>query len=357
MNADQFFNLLNETDGSYLAAAYKSMTEKPARAWFRPTLIAACLMLVLLAIPVGIMIGNRTIKPSVPVITPNTTGHSTITAAPPATTTTAPTTTQTPITTEKPKASVLDIPGATLFDEVDWSYSKPGNANTGSPILSKEQQLEWINQMKENNSIVVGYIKDYTSVLVPDGMDYYHIVTMEIQVLENISGIEAQTVKAIYACRYEYLPYDAYKPRGTYRGTDTISSIVDQFLEALNCTSAYIYNQGDAAGFMLLKESLDQTVQIDDTSYNLSDYADYVLDACLTCDITCMVALRDYLFAYKLNSSLIKEVFNFSFPYPCPYEYPFSYPLETSKEDDVKANNPPSPPRNQKCTSLIKTDN
>lgn len=329
MNADQFFNLLNETDGSYLAAAHKSMTEKPARTWFRPTLIAACLMLVLLAIPVGIMIGNRTIKPSVPVITPNTTGHSTVTAAPPATT--APTTTQTPITTEKPKASVLDIPGATLFDEVDWSYSKPGSPHASSPTLSKEEQLEWLNQMKENNSIVMGYIKDYTSVLVPDGKDYYHIATMEIQVLENISGIEAQTIKAVYACRYEYLPYDTYKPRGTYQGTDSIASSADQFLEALNCTEAYKAQQGKCAGFILLKESKTETLTIAEESYCLSDYANYVLDASLGWDYTGRIGLRSFFgYYYKLHLDVLKQSFNKSFI----KTYPYPYPTETPKSSN-----------------------
>lgn len=330
MNSSQFFDLLNETDSNYLAAAHKSMTEKPARAWFRPALIAACLTLVLLAIPVGIMIGKSNNTPQVPVIDPSTSDHTVTTVAPP--------TTEAPGTTARP--SILDIPGAVPFEEVDWSYSKPGIPSTGNPLLSQEEQLEWINQMKENNSIVVGYIKDYTSVLVPDGMDYYHISTMEIQVLDNISGIEAKTIKAVYACQYVYLPYGAYTPQGTYHGTDTISTIADQFLQALNCTEAYIYNQGLAAGFILLKESKDQTFLIGDTSYNLSDYADYVLDACLACDSTGTVALRDFIYWYKIYSFVIEEAFtgSFSFPYPCPYQYPFSYPLETPKNGDSNAN-------------------
>lgn len=336
INSHQFFDLLNEADSSYLAAAHKSMTAKPARMWVRPALIAACLTLILVAIPVGILIGNRTIKPSVPVIDPSITANT-------VTTTQAPPTTQAPQTTTPP--SILNIPGAVLFDEVDWIYSKPGNANTGSPVLPREEQLEWLNQMKENNSIVVGYIKDYTSVLVPDGKDYYHIASMEIQVLDNISGIEAQTIKAVYACKYKYAPYDAYVPQGTYYGTGRIRSSVDQFLQALNCTEAYVGNQGDAAGFMLLKESNDQTILIGDTTYNLSDYADYVLDACLQCDNMCYVALCNYLFWYRANSSVVNEVFNypFSFPYPCPYEFPFSYPLETPNDSDSAANIPTFP--------------
>ena len=113
MNADQLFTLLNETNDSYLKAAHKSMTAKPTRAWFHPALIAACLTLVLLAIPVGILIGNRTITPNVPIISPSTESNTVIT-------------TKAPETTEKPKASILDIPGATVFDENDNRFYKEG---------------------------------------------------------------------------------------------------------------------------------------------------------------------------------------------------------------------------------------
>ncbi len=319
INSNQFFDLLGEADSSYLTAAYKSMNEKPARAWFRPALIAACLTLVLIAIPVGILIGNRTIKPTVPVIDPTTT------------TATVPPATTPPETTGTPKASVLDIPGATLFDKVDWTYSKPGSPNASSPSLSKEEQFEWINQMKENNSIVMGYIKDYTSVLVSQGKDYYHISTMEIQVLENISGIESETIKAVYTCRYEYLPYDAYKPTGTYQGTDSIGSSADQFFEALDCTEAYKAQKGKCAGFILLKDSKNETLTIGEESYHLSDYADYILDASLMWDYTGRIGLRSFLgYYYKLHSDVIEEAFN----KPFRKTYPYPYPAETPKDSD-----------------------
>ena len=113
MNASQFFTLLNETDSSYLATAHKSMTEKPARMWFRPALIAACLTLVLVAIPVGIMIGNRTIKPSVPVITPTTTDNTVTTTPITTASTTIPATTSVSPTLVIPENyQALYIPGA-----------------------------------------------------------------------------------------------------------------------------------------------------------------------------------------------------------------------------------------------------
>ena len=147
--------------------------------------------------------------------------------------------TTTPTTT---KASILDIPGATLYDQNSDTnkFSKPGKPSNPSPTLSDEEVSEWLNNMKQNNSILVGYIKDYTSILVPDGKDYYHVVTMEIHVLQNVSNIEKEIVKAVYVCRYEYLPYDVYKPQGIYQATNSINVQTDQFLEALNHTESYI---------------------------------------------------------------------------------------------------------------------
>lgn len=325
MNSSQFFDLLNETDSNYLAAAHKSMTEKPARAWFRPALIAACLTLVLLAIPVGIMIGKSNYTPQVPVIDPSTSDHTVVTTAPP--------TTEAPQTTARP--SILDIPGATVFDENDNRFYKPGNSFSGSLSISDEKILEWTKHMKENNSIVIGYIKDYTTVLVEDGKDYYQISTMEIQVLENVNGIEEKTITAVYACRY-YNEYGHYRPDGTYRGSDSIWSTCDQFREALICTDAYVANQGKAAGFILLKESKNQTLLIGDTPYNLSDYADYVLDACLQWAYYGGLYLRTTESCFVVYPRIVEDVFNKSFMnvYPCPYEYPVSYPLETPKDSN-----------------------
>ena len=330
MNSSQFFDLLNETDSNYLAAAHKSMTEKPARAWFRPALIAACLTLVLLAIPVGIMIGKSNNTPQVPVIDPSTSDHTV--------TTVAPHTTEAPKTTARP--SILDIPGATVFDENDNRFYKPGNSFSGSLSISDEKILEWTKHMKENNSIVIGYIKDYTTVLVEDGKDYYQISTMEIQVLENVNGIEEKTITAVYACRY-YNEYGHYRPDGTYRGSDSIWSTCDQFREALICTDAYVAFQGKVAGWFLLKKANDQKLMLGDTFYNLSDYAEYVLDASLRLTEYGGLFLNLGAGYYSIPSSFVEEAFNKSFtnPYPCPYKYPFSYPLvETPKNGDSNAN-------------------
>ena len=321
MNADQLFTLLNETNDSYLKAAHKSMTEKPARTWFHPALIAACLTLVLLAIPVGILIGNRTITPNVPIISPSTESNTVIT-------------TKAPETTEKPKASILDIPGATVFDENDNRFYNEGRPSSYTDLFSEERTREILKHIKRNNSIVIGFIQDYTTVLVEDGEDYYQMTTMTIQVLEKVIGIEEKTVTAVYACRY-YNENGRYRPAGTYHVPDSIKSPCDQFKYALICTQAYVAQQGNAAGFILLKESKDQTLLIDNAAYNLSDYADYVLDACLGWANWGSLFLNlgggGY---YPIPSSFVEEAFNQSFAttYPCPYEYPFSYPLEVPSD-------------------------
>ena len=278
---------------------------------------AACLTIMLLAIPLGILIANQTDTPKVPIVDA---------------TTSSPVTTQVPQTTARP--SILDIPGATVLDENDDRFDEPGYSFfPSSKHPSEEERLEWVKNMKENNAIVIGYIQDYTTVLVEDGEDYYQISTMTIQVLENVSGIEEKTVTAVYACRY-YNDYGNYKPAGTYRGSDSIWSRCDQFREALICTDAYIANQGKAAGFLLLKESKDQTILIGNTTYNLSDYADYVLDACLQWAYYGGLWLRTTGSFIAVYPHILEEVFNKSFTntYPCPYEYPFSYPLEETPE-------------------------
>ena len=171
--------------------------------------------------------------------------------------------------------------------------------------------------MKENNSIVIGYIKDSTSVLVEDGDGYYRINTMQIQVLKNIIDIEEKTITAVYACRYERNYGNVYKPAGTYRCTDSFGVKTDQFLEALFCTQAYVELQGKAAGFILLREATDQKLTLGNTSYNLSDYADYVLDACLAVDEYGGIVLRSTSgYCYAIYPHIVEEVFNRSFLFP-----------------------------------------
>ncbi|MBQ4120517.1 MAG: hypothetical protein IJD35_00735, partial [Clostridia bacterium] len=266
INSHQFFDLLNEADSSYLAAAHKSMTAKPARMWVRPALIAACLTLVLVAIPVGILMGNRTIKPTIPVIDPSTSDHT-------VTTTQA----QVPQTTARP--SILDIPGATVFDENDKRFLTSGSAYSGNYSVTEEEKLEAITHMKENNSVVVGIIKDFTSVLVEDGDAYYRLNTMEIQVKKSLSGVKKETVTAVYACRYE-LDNRYYIPATIYQPTDSISVTNDMFEQALMCTEAYAHHKDDWAGLFLIKDAKNEKITIGATSYSLSDYADYVMEAC-----------------------------------------------------------------------------
>lgn len=281
INSNQFFDLLGEADSSYLTASYKSMTEKPARVWFRPALIAACLTLVLIAIPVGILIGNRTIKPTVPVIDPTTTTAT----VPPATTPSE--------TTEAPKASILDIPGATLFENDGRFVTEGGKDSSFDTFYSftDAQKHEWAYRVKEENEVVVGYVKDYTSVLVPDGKDYYRITTMEIAVLEDFSGIGVETVKAVYANRYKWYSGGDYYPVTKYVIADGIKENTnevikdlgvqcDMFQEALFCSNTpEVY-----PGLILLKDAQNNDLTIGEDTYHLSDYADYVLDACLMYD-------------------------------------------------------------------------
>ncbi|MBR6768623.1 MAG: hypothetical protein IKM34_03955 [Clostridia bacterium] len=312
MNSSQFFDLLNETDSNYLAAAHKSMTEKPARAWFRPALIAACLTLVLLAIPVGIMIGKSNNTPQVPVIDPSTSDHTV--------TTVAPHTTEAPKTTARP--SILDIPGATVFDENDGRFETINrDPYYSGPIydLTGAQTIAWAKRIKKENDAVLGVVKDYTSVIVPDGKAFYRITTMEITVLEDYSGIGSETIKAVYTNRYE-LDSNVYRPVSQYFIGDVIEPLSettikdfsisnDMFQEALECTRKS-KETNPCASLLLLKKSEGKTLTIDEKIYNLSDYANYVLDASFEYE-----PQFDFFFdpsqriAFIFRSSLIREVF------------------------------------------------
>jgi len=333
INSHQFFVLLGEADSSYLAAAHKSMTEKPARARFRPALIAACLTLILVAIPVGIMIGNRTIKPTIPVIDPSITDT---TSTPEAPTTTCP-----PQTTEKPKASVLDIPGATLFDENDKRFvTEERKDSTYDTFYSftDEQKHEWAYRVKEENEVVVGYVKDYTSVLVPDGKDYYRITTMKIAVLKDFSGIDVETVNAVYANRYEF-DSDYYYPATKYIIGDGINEDTneviknlgvhcDMFQKALICTNA----PKSYPGLILLKDAKDSNLNIGEDTYHLSDYADYVLDACLMYDKELdRIDLDRSNVQLGFRSGMLRELFFNMISFDRGSDTPFFY-LEDSYE-------------------------
>lgn len=304
MNKNELLeNAIGKIDDDLLFDAETVRYQKKRRP-FAFLIAAACLTVMLLAIPLGILIANHSETPEVPIITTNNTVITTV--APPVTQ--AP-----PQTTAHP--SILDIPGAMLFDETDERFFEKGPGFVVGTGTSEEDTLEWIKHMKENNSVVVGYIKSSASALVPDGKDYYRLTTMEIQVIRDVSGVGKETITAVYACQYQYQPYDAYTPATTYRGTDNFSVTTDAFKEALICTEAYQTHPDSCAGFILLKEAEDETLTIGQNSYKLSDYADYVLEACAQWDVVAGVGFRRYPSGYyRLHWAMIEEVFGIDTP-------------------------------------------
>jgi len=312
MNKNELLeNAIGKIDEDLLLDAETMRNQKPRRR-FAFFVAAACLTVILLAIPLGILIANQNEKPEVPIVTTNNTVITTVTL---------PTTTIPLQTTKRP--SVLDIPGATVFDENKQYFSTHG----GKPFVGQlweftgEQTLEWAERVKQENEVVVGYIKDYTSVLVPDGKAYYRISTMEIAVLEDISGMGSKTVSAVYANRYEW-DGSNYKPvsqyfigDGIYKDEikENLSVNNDMFEDALLCTEAYFsrHDSPIGAGLIFLKKAEGNSLTVEETTYQLSDYADYVLDACFQYDyIYDQVYFRSYYktILLRFRPALLREV-------------------------------------------------
>ncbi|MBR6768567.1 MAG: hypothetical protein IKM34_03665 [Clostridia bacterium] len=301
---------LGKIDDDLLFDAETVRGRKPRR-HFAFFAAAACLTVILLAVPLGILIANQNETPEVPLIT---TSNTVITTA------TLPTTTIPPQTT---RPSVLDIPGATLFEENKQNFSTHGGSPFVGQLLefTQDQTLKWAERVKQENDVIVGYIKDYTSVLVPDGKAYYRISTMEIAVLEDISGIESETVTAVYANRYEWNG-SHYKPVSKYfigdgiykdKIQENLSANNDMFEDALLCTEAYFsrHDSPIGAGLIFLKKAEDNSFTVGETSYQLSHYADYVLDACFQYDyIYDQVYFRSYYrtILLRFRPALLREV-------------------------------------------------
>ena len=211
-------------------------------------------------------------------------------------------------TTEAPKASVLDIPGATVFEN-DGRFQTTKITTAHRRRLSQEEQLLWAQHIKENNSLVVGYVKSSSSVLVPSGDAYYRVSTMEIEVLKDICHIGKETVTAVYACRYEN-DSSQYKPVTAYCGTENISITNDMFEEALSANEVYKNQSGDFFGVFLLKDASAETLTIEQDTYRLSDYADYLLDAAGMMDRLGIIGFRGLWGWYgTLNRYIIEDVF------------------------------------------------
>lgn len=302
-------NAIGKIDDDLLFDAEKARNQAPRRR-FAFFVAAACLTIMLLAIPLGILIANQTDTPEVPIVDA---------------TTSLPVTTQAPITTEKPKASVLDIPSAELFvNDGSFQTLTGKNFSSGAFYTFTETQVQnWAKVIKQENEAVAGIIKSSTSVLIPDGDAYYRVTTMEIEVLQDFSGIDAKTVNAVYVCRYEwdrskYIPKTEYAvAEGIIESSDdtpdTVVSgpalLLDMFANAEEIT--WWYHEGyPMVPFILLKDAKDQSLTIENETYALSDYADYVLDACLQYDTYFeRIDVWDFSRQLTVSSALILEVF------------------------------------------------
>ena len=240
----------------------------------------------------------------------------------------APITTTLPETTARP--SVLDIPNATEFDEDDERFQRHTIRICGGGLSREAQEQRtkaWLeNQVKEEHAVVMGQVTDYTSALVPDGDGYYVITTMEIKVIQDISGVGKDTVTAVYACRYK--PYATYYiPEATYYMKNVIASdgtvidagyTTDMFDDYLTHTS--LYSDDRSVGIFLLNNAEGKEVRIENNSYKLSDYSDSVMDACLLYRIGSGIAqlTGSGMSVTNVFFHLFEEVFGLNEPKPNP---------------------------------------
>ena len=277
-------NAIGKIDDDLLFDAEQARISKPPRRF--ALLAAACLILMLLAIPVGIVIANQTDTPKVPIVDA---------------TTSSPVTTQAPITTpasEEPigtlsRPSVLDIPGATVFEENDERFSKLGASvsSFSSVSQSSAQKKEWCEELTQNGSMLLGKLKHYTSALLQDGEGYYRISTLEIEVSGASCNIESdvqnQTVTVIYVCRYDYNQNTSlYGPSTVFyagKATDTSTNTMIDYhitVDMLNNTLYWQELYGNTCNFLfLIKPAEGKTITLENETYELSDYADCVMEA------------------------------------------------------------------------------
>lgn len=304
---------------------------------------AACLTVMLLAIPLGILIANQNETPKVPLIT---TSNTIITTA------TLPTTTIPPQTTKRP--SILDLPGATVFDENDERFAKLGAAVGLFSTVSQSstQKKEWCDEVKQNYSMVIGKLVDHTSALVQDRDGYYRISTLEIEVSRVSRNIESviqdKIVTVVYVCRYDcgtdpshYKPSTVfYAGKATNFYTDTIIDYnvsVDMLNNTLYWQEATPKVYGSTYDSLFFINSAEgKTVTIENETYELSDYADYVMEASFGFDNSALQLLFMKNHAIPFPFSYIEDVFP-------PTEPELPKPIPSYDRDALDMLNAPDP--------------
>lgn len=224
----------------------------------------------------------------------------------------APITTAAPETTARP--SVLNIPGATVFEN-DGRFQRYSARVCGGGYDRETQERRartWLEQVKENNTVIMGKVTDYTSALVPDSDGYYVVTTMEIKVIQDISGVGKDTVHAVYACRYKP-HYNYYIPEATYdmNGSKHQADMFDDYQ-----THTRLYSDDLSVGIFILNEAEGKEVTIENNVYKLSDYSDTVMEACLLYRIGSGVAHLPGVSFTNVYYHLIEEVFNLEKPKP-----------------------------------------
>lgn len=216
MNQNEFLqDAIGMIDETLVESA---LTAKPARARFRPVLIAACLIVMLVAIPLGMILANRTETPNVPIVDETTSSETT---TPPDTQpfeTTAPVTTQnTPVLIIPDGSPVYHLPGA-LHGASSSVGDYPGALAEGSKWYKKtDVSSRFFNLFGTNQEYF--YVETQKTPIYPYEVDSFEAadVTVEInsqtgQIVgyENFNNTYKDNFEPIFdetATEADYLAY------------------------------------------------------------------------------------------------------------------------------------------------------
>lgn len=291
-----FLRACSDIDESIIAEAATVREQKPRSHRLVYFAIAACLTFMLLAVPIGILIANRNESPRTSTFSQNGTTSTLNNTGKPILTSTLPVT-QEPYQTN-PRPSVLDIPGAVVFDANDERVLKPKGYTACFPSVtqSARQQEEWLNEVAQKYWMVIGKPISHTSILLEDGDGFYRVSTVEIEVFRACIDFpydpKEETLTVLYVCRYDkknpddtvYHPSTPfYAGKKTNKQTNEVSDRIVE-IDMLGYTLYWHYvleneNGQSAESLFLLEKSNSKTLTVQNKAYELSDYADFVMEA------------------------------------------------------------------------------
>lgn len=242
MNANTIFEAFGCVRSDYLRQA-DALMQTPAppvskRKWVKPTLAAACLLLLLAALPLGWMIALYPNTPDTPVIPPPA-GE---------------------------KLSITTIPGAEVINHENFVVFDNGKANF--PLLYDDYI-----KVLQNSCVAIGEATPVSLINIQENDFVWVIATFDLTVTDAVNNMkDVQTTRVIHAARYS---------EGALTSFCGISDIIANIMEKPN--GLFVLMNAESvipAG----NDPLSDTFTINGDSYNLADYADYYIGNVFDCD-------------------------------------------------------------------------